>query len=113
MPPTNFARARSTQTKDATSILNQPVDLIEQHRDFLYFVDNNKLLRRQGLDFFSEESWTTRQFEKGIRFEQVNIPGLGIGLFQEETFSRLARPLQKKTLIGKRGQPKKSLNHEL
>ena len=42
LPALYFPRTRSAKDKPDTQILDQPVDLVEQCRNFLHFVDNDE-----------------------------------------------------------------------
>jgi hypothetical protein len=58
---------------DPTTVLDQPVDLIEQSRNLLHFVDDHEVLAG-GLNFLSQDGRVLRETHELARCQQIDPP---------------------------------------
>ena len=81
MATTELPGARATERKLHTSVFDECVDLVEQRRDLLHFVDDHELRRWLRVEFLAQQRRALQVSEVLIRAQQIDSSSVGIDGF--------------------------------
>ena len=107
----HLPRARPAQREAQPSILNQPVDLVEEGGHLLDLVDDHLPGRvgAGGFELFAQRLGAACVATKLVGFEQVDPYAVGIALPEQGALACLARPPEEERLGARVGQGQLSL----
>jgi len=96
---TQFSSARAAEDELQIRVFDQPVDFIEQIRDFLDFIQDYCLSPRrvahQGKALFPEQGRLMQQPTIFVREEEIVAAGVWKAFAQQRAFTGLARTPEK------------------
>ena len=109
----HLAGAGPAESEAQTAVLDQPVNLVQERRHLLDFVDDDLPGRRRalGFDLLTQEFRPDGVAAVLVRLEQVDPSALRVGVPQQRALARLARAPEEETLRSGRRKLQASLEH--
>ena len=105
LPAFQCAGAGTAQHEAQALVLDKPVDLVQQRRHFLHFVDEDGL-RATGVvqrkHPLPQRPRRPRTLHQQARVQQVEVRGLRKEVPQQGRFARLARPPEERRLASRK-----------